>query len=99
MAWRPAAMVMIPAAAANWSMNSPTPPLAPSTRSRASGGQAEPGQNQACCSGGKRCGSRVGKRGRGANPRGQAGVDYRELGIPAGAVREMRHCHDPVARN
>jgi hypothetical protein len=31
---RPAPIVMIPAAAASWSRNNPTPPLAPSTSSR-----------------------------------------------------------------
>ena len=36
---RPTPIVMIPAAAASWSKNSPTPPLAPSTSSRLPAGR------------------------------------------------------------
>ena len=62
----------------------------------ASGGQAQPGQHEVRGSRGERRGRRVGERGRRADRRGQGGVDYRELGVPPAAVREMRHRHDPV---
>jgi len=63
----------------------------------AAGRQAEPGQHQVRGSGGQRRGRRVGERGRGADRRDQGGVDDDELGVPAGAVREVRHRHHPVA--
>ena len=67
--------------------------LASSSGSRSS----EPGQHQVRSSGGQRRRRRVGERGRGADRRDQGGVDDRELGVPARAVREVRHRHHPVA--
>ena len=58
--------------------------------------QTQPGQHHPCRSGGQRRGSRLSKRDRRADRRGQAGVDNCELAVSPGAIREMGHRHHPV---
>ena len=88
---------MIPAAARQLEQEQPDAAAGAQHQQPAAGRQGEPGQHQVRGSRGQRRSRRVGERGRRADRRGQGGVDHRELGVPPGAVREMRHRHHPVA--
>src|SRR5262249_51690325 len=95
MARRPTPIVTTSAAAASWSKNNPTPPLAPSTSSRLAAGR--PSRDNTTSAVPAASGVAAPPANETAGPIGRAGLDAGKPGVPAGAVREVRHRHHPVA--